>query len=105
MGKWKVKKEGRKYQVIRPDGTIRCSVEDLAFAKQICDENMREHGWFQNWNNRPKKGTSIKVRCKETGDVFETITDASRYLGIHDDDLRECMKNNTPCCGMYWERV
>ena len=45
-----------------------------------CEYDPKEEMKNSANNNRPDK--RIKVRCNETGEIFETISDAANWCGI-----------------------
>ena len=47
-----------------------------------------------------------KVRCIETGDVFDSIKAAGEWLGLHKYGINLCLLGKQKTCGGYhWERV
>lgn len=48
----------------------------------------------------------IKVRCIETGVVFDSITSAANALGRRNDTIAEAMRRGTGYAyGFHWEKV
>lgn len=46
------------------------------------------------------------VRCIETGQVFESLKQASEYLGVNKSALCSCLKGRTKTCGnLHWEYI
>ena len=57
---------------------------------------------FNIETGKPKR----KVRCIETGIVFESINEASRHYNINQSNLIKCLKGRKETCGGYhWEYV
>ena len=51
-----------------------------------------------------------RVRCIETGEIFESATAAARWLGLGPDSVAACCRNRergkiTTCGGYHWEYV
>lgn len=44
------------------------------------------------------------VRCVETGEIFYSIREAARRMGVNEINIRNCLhgKNKTSCC-YHWE--
>lgn len=58
------------------------------------------------WRVLHKKSYNAKaVRCKETGEVFPTITEASSKYGKTKESLWNCLKKQGTFCGLHWEFV
>lgn len=48
---------------------------------------------------------SKRVRCIETGEVFASLTDASKKYGIHTSTLSIAINQLTKAKGLHWEYV
>ena len=95
MADWSVRKRGEFYEVIKPDGTVRCRLLDGAFAYQVANELRSD--WL---------GTPHPVRCVETGVVYEDCTQASRKTGCSREGIKKCCRGVLATSGGYtWEYV
>lgn len=48
----------------------------------------------------------MNEECVETGKIFKSAADASRYLGLkHDNTLATYINLNIKCCGYHWEYI
>ena len=51
-------------------------------------------------------GRGKRVRCVETHQEFESVHEASRFLGVDNSSLRACLKGRTKTCkGLHWEYI
>ena len=47
-----------------------------------------------------------KVKCIETGKVFESVTDAAKYVKGETSNISKCCKNSRYMCkGYHWQYV
>lgn len=76
-------------------------------------ENMN-HGTVQERKgkslSKTMKGTpshlKIKIRCVELDRIFESLTEASQELGLHESNLSYCLSGKYKTCGgFHWEYV
>lgn len=52
---------------------------------------------------RQAKSISKKVRCVETGEIFESIIDVERKLGLPNTNIGKCCKGKQKTCGgFHW---
>ena len=57
-------------------------------------------------NTRKSHGYTIKIQCIETGEIFDSIADASKIYGeTLNKHLSRAIKTNTRCCGYHWQRI
>ena len=57
-------------------------------------------------NERAAKTRGKKVRCVETGEVFESIIEAERKLGLTQGSICQCCRGKLKTCGKFhWEYV
>lgn len=57
-------------------------------------------------NERRAKTQAKRVRCIETGRIFDSIQQASRELGLKDSNIIACCKGKAKTCGkLHWEYV
>ena len=72
-------------------------------------ENLEWCNREQNNNHGTRtERTSKKVRCVETGEVFESIHEVERKLGLSKGNICECCNgkgNRKTCGGFHWEYV
>lgn len=53
-----------------------------------------------------KHWNATKVLCIETGEVFNTLKEASEWLGIHYTNISKCCRGITKTCGGYhWQYI
>lgn len=58
---------------------------------------------YKNAKRRPKR-RNVKVRCLDTGDVYDSPTIASKALNISRSGITKCCKGHHHTCGGYrWE--
>ena len=66
-----------------------------------CVENLRRTTHQQNMNNGGKR-----VKCVETGEIFDTIHQASRKMGLDDGSICRCCNGERKTCGgFHWEFI
>ena len=61
-----------------------------------------------DWNKieKMKQSTMKKVRCVETGEIFESCSDAAKAKNIKGHHIPECCKGQRKTCGGYhWEYI
>ena len=93
MKEWSVKKKGTRYDVIRPDGTVKCTVTDGELAYEvandmICDRHSESH----------------PVRCIETGKEYKSHLAASKATGLDANCIRRCCLGQIrKSGGLTWE--
>ena len=59
------------------------------------------------------KGKSVKIRCRETGDIFESMKEASEAYGVSHSNISRCVNGKVYSAGKHpvthekltWERV
>ena len=72
-------------------------IENLEWVTR--KENMN-HGTH---NERMAKAKSKKVRCVETGEVFESTMDVERKTGLSNSGISRCCKGKQQTCGgFHW---
>lgn len=56
--------------------------------------------------NAAKQVTSVKVRCVETGEIFQSLSNAATCLGISVCAISACINGrNKTAGGFHWERI
>lgn len=61
---------------------------------------------LEKLRNAAKKVTSVKVRCVETGEVFQSQSEAAKTFGLHICTINACVRGRNKTAGGYhWERV
>ena len=69
-------------------------------------ENLRWVTKEQNMKNRDVTKQARKVRCVETGEVFDTIKEAAQAFGIKRCGINHCLAGRSKTAGGYsWEYV
>ena len=56
-------------------------------------------------NLQVTKNTDSKVKCIETGRVFNSHQEASEWLGFNKTAVRHAISKNTTCGGLHWEYI
>lgn len=81
-------------------------------------DEVRNHNWVgnlewatakenQNYSSN-KRGPKVfsKIRCVETGEIYENCADAARAIGIHRYGINNVINGKQKTAGGYhWERV
>jgi len=57
-----------------------------------------------NYGNK-LKNTSIKIKCKETGEIFYSIREVSRQLNINRNTISKSLKDGKPHAGYTFEKI
>ena len=68
--------------------------------------NESEYGYNSHTNTSiqgEKKHTY--TRCKKTGELFYSMRLAGEKYGVSASAISYAIMNNTPCAGMYWEKL
>lgn len=74
-------------------------------------DKVKTHNYISNlqWMTREdntKKGVSKKVMCIETGEIFDSVTDAANSVDRATATLSNCLHERTStCAGLHWEFV
>ena len=71
-------------------------VENLEWCTR--EYNMKHGTIQQRITDTTRKTCAKRVRCVETGQEFESINEASRFLGVHKSSLQACLKGKTKTC-------
>lgn len=72
-------------------------------------DEVRNHNWVGNLEWCSAKYNTLysqskKVECIETGEIFESITDAANSINRHKGNLSKCLKGKTKtCAGYHWQ--
>ena len=68
-----------------------------------CVENLR---WVSKGQNVANSDNKKRVRCVETGQIFESLTEASRIMNVKQGNLSYCLSGKYKTCGgFHWEFV
>ena len=93
MAQFRVRKRNGLFDVLTPDGRVKCSVEDGALAYQIANDLIRECS---------KEPTP--VRCVETGKVYADHYEAAKDKGVYAIGIKKCCTGVVSKSGGYtWE--
>lgn len=71
----------------------------------------KEHNYINNlqWMTREdnvRKGVSKKVQCIETGEIFNSVTEAANSVNRNIATLINCLKGRSKTCGgLHWEYI
>ena len=67
---------------------------------------LKENQDFGTRNDRIGSMVANKVRCVETGEIFESQKAASKFCNVHECNICKCLKGNRITSGGYhWEYV
>ena len=73
---------------------------------RIVDDLIQSHFKLPETSEAPRKrGTPRKVRCKETGEVFQNAVRASLAVGLNFRAVSKAIYQNCRCGGYYWEYI
>lgn len=76
------------------------NIQNLEYCDKVYNNN------YGTRNERIKKANSKAVRCIETGEVFESQTEAGKQLGIPASSISSYLKGRLKTAGGYhWECV
>lgn len=76
-----------------------------------CVDNLEwcDHKYNCNYGTRNKRvseKTGIKIRCVETGIVYDSLKDASEKMNVVKSAINNCLKGRSKTCSGYsWEYV
>lgn len=71
-----------------------------------CDNRAVNLQWISRQDNI-KKEWAKKIKCAETGQIFNSITEAYEFLGIskHSSGISQALKTNKTAYGFTWQEV
>lgn len=65
--------------------------------------------WMSRIDNNSKEcpeQAPIRIRCVETGEEFESLSDCTRKMGIHNSNLSKHLRGLRGCAnGLHFERI
>lgn len=69
-----------------------------------CDHNYNCN--YGTRNKRLSEKTGVKIRCVETGIVYDSLKDASEKMNVVKSAINNCLKGRSKTCSGYrWEYV
>ena len=73
----------------------------------VSNDNVNNLEWCTakynvNYGSRTQK-TMRRVKCVETGIVYNGLREASRILGLNHQNIGEACKTHNACGGFHWE--
>lgn len=78
--------------------------DNKAFNLDWC--SAKENNNYGTRNQRALKSIRKRVRCIETGIVYESVSEAAKAIGITQGALSNCLAGRTKTCGGYhWEYI
>ena len=73
-------------------------------------DEVRNHNWINNlewcdakYNTRYSKAK--KVKCIETGEIFESRTDAAKKVNRSPGSISDAIKTGYKCAGFHWSDI
>ena len=78
------------------------AITDGHAARGITISMLRNRNHLRSSSTNPRK-KAVKVRCIETGEVFESSTQAMEKTGINRKDIYRAINNKAG--GFHWEAV
>eukprot|EP00808_Paulinella_micropora_P031228 g26590.t1 len=54
---------------------------------------------------RPRGRPGQPVKCMDTGEVFRSVTEAARAMGVTDEAIFKAMRKNQRSAGFRWQRI
>ncbi len=67
------------------------------------EQRARRREWERQYKG--VKNPHKKIRCIETGEVFETLTAASKSVNRSIEAIRKSIASGHKCAGYHWERL
>ena len=98
---------------IRTDGRVE-NLRWFTYKEQFNDNKITSPPLKKRSSELGKKyiqnaidSTKVKVKCKTTGEIFNSIKEAARYYAINNSgDISKCCKGTRKTCGgMEWEYI
>lgn len=74
-------------------------------------DNNPDHNWLNNVQWMSDKDNIIKsqgnkIRCIETGQIFNSQTEAAEAMGCCHQNISNCLRGKAKtACGYHWERI
>ena len=76
-------------------------------------ENPEQHQkQIKEWRIKGSEANSIKVICLNTGEIFNSISEAGRKMGVPQANISKCLKGERKSAGkmpngdkIYWKRI
>ena len=65
------------------------------------DNRIENLEWLSKKDNCKLKQNRVKVQCVETGEVFDSISDAAHSIGVTAKAISKNLNNETFLCGGY----
>ncbi len=95
MKEWRVRKRNGLYEVVSPSGKVRCRLRDGKLAYEVATDMIRE-----------RLQDPPRVRCIETGKIYENHGAAAKKTGIAASSILRCCTGVFKSCGGFtWEFV
>lgn len=95
MKEWTVRKRNGLFEVVSPNGKVRCRLKDGALAYEAATDMIRD-----------RLQDPPRVRCIETGKIYESHSAASKDTGIAAYSILRCCNETLKSCGGFtWEYV
>lgn len=86
------------------EGMEQMEVDHIDF--NIKNNSLNNLRWLSSEQNHKRQHRIKKVRCIETGVIYESISDAARQTGICRESIGKCCNGNQKTAGGYhWEYV
>lgn len=91
----------------KDENTHNNNVENLEWVDQKTNNNYGTHNQRVSEKRKTMEIPHFrKVRCIETGEVFPSLSEAGRTMGVRDTSIRKaCVGTHKTCKGFHWEFV
>lgn len=78
------------------------TVDHIDFNKE--NNNVNNLRWMSRSENTRRKKNPKRVRCIETGEIFDSLAEAARAVGRDRTNICSCLKGRQKTCGgFHWE--
>lgn len=107
--------KGKLQYAIQELGADAFTVEQIDIAASNDEANAKEMHWIKHYNSIEngyntspggKNGANYtKVMNVETGEVFNSMTEAAEAYGVSHYAIPQAVKYGWKCCGFHWKKL
>lgn len=73
-------------------------------TKKKISETQKGRTFSEETRRKLSEASSKKVICIETGQVFNSLNEASEHIGVHKSNISKCVRGiNKTCKGYHWK--